>query len=264
MDPMTRHADPLDDRLRSLAREAAWPTTPDVTEAVLARVRAGAGVAVGQAPRRRSPIGRSWRVVALALLALVIAAAVAGAALFGLPGLRLGTVEVLPSPQVVDDPQAIRRWLGAPSDLAGARALLGADLRVPQALGEPDEVHVRDIAGRTHVALVYHAEPGAPVVADGLGLIITEWMGGFDEDFARKWLQERGGHAEVVDVDGSRGYWVSGLPHVLEYLDDEAGMRRTPSRLVGDVLVWQTGAVVYRIESPRGRDATLDIAASMR
>ncbi len=56
---------------------------------------------------------------------------------------------------------------------------------------------------------------------------------------------------------------MSGIPHAIEFLDDESGVTRGPARLVGDVLVWQDGDMVYRVESPLGRDATLDIARSM-
>jgi hypothetical protein len=161
------------------------------------------------------------------------------------------------------DAPAIRRWLGRPSDIAGAEAALGDDLRIPAALGDPDEVHLGDGAWRDRVALVYHAEPGAPAIADGLGLIVMEWRGGIDDRMGRKWLQDEVGHAEVVDVDGARGYWVSGQPHAIEFLDAESGVTRSSSRIVGDVLAWQDGAMVYRIESPHGRDATLAIARSM-
>jgi hypothetical protein len=203
-------------------------------------------------------------VVVLALLVLLIAAAVAGAALFGLPDLRLGYTEVLPSPAVSQDARAIRRWLGRPSDLVAARTALGDDLRIPAALGEPDEVHLGNGAWRDRVALVYHAAPRSPAVADGLGLIVMEWRGGLDVRMARKWLQETDGHAEVVDVGGARGYWVSGIPHAVEFLDELSGVTRSTARLAGDVLVWQDDDMVYRIESPLGRDATLAIAESMR
>lgn len=258
MDPLTRATDELEARLRALAPGAAWPPTPDVVGNALGRLRAGTPV-----PRRaRTPRGR-W-VVALALLALLIAGAVVGAALLGLPGLRLGFTEVLPSPVVVREPQAIRRWLGVPGDMVGASRALGDDLLVPQALGAPDEVYLGTGAWPDRVALVYHATPGAPAVAQGIGLIVTQWGGAFDERMGDKWLHERGGHAELVDVAGTQGYWLAGKPHVIEFLDDESGVGRMPSRLVGDVLVWQTGSVVYRIESPLGRDATLVIAESMR
>jgi hypothetical protein len=263
MDPMTQPTPDLEARLHALAERAAWPATPDVVGTAVGRIRAGASMTGAPGTARRPLRGRSGLVLALVLLALLIAAAVAGAALFGLPDLRFGTTEVLPSAAVRSDPLAIRRWLGRPGDLTAARAALGEDLLVPELLGEPDEVYLGD--GRMgRVALVYHPGPDAPAVADGLGVIVTEWRGGFDDRFARKWLQDDKGHAEVVDIGGTRGYWVSGIPHVLEFLDDESGIRRTISRIVGDVLVWQDGSMVYRIESPLGRDTTFDIAASMR
>ncbi len=258
MDRLNRPTDELDARLRALAPGAAWPPTPDVVGNALGSLRSGT-----PAPRpARTPRAR-W-VVVLALLILLIAGAVAGAALLGLPGLRLGFTEVLPSPVVVREPQAIRRWLGVPGDMAGASRALGGDLLVPHALGEPDEVYLGTGAWPDRVALVYHPSPGAPAVAEGIGVIVTEWGGAFDERMGDKWLQETGGHAELVDVAGTQGYWLTGKPHVIEFLDDESGVGPLPSRLVGDVLVWQTGSVVYRIESALGRDATLAIARSMR
>lgn len=258
MDRLSRPTDELEARLRALASDAPWPPTPDVVGSALTRLSS-----VPPVPRAAWTPRARW-VVALALLVLLIAAAAAGAALLGLPGLRLGFTEVLPSPVVVDEPHAIRRWLGTPGDMAAASRALGDDLLVPRVLGAPDEVYLGTGAWPDRVALVYHPTPGAPPVAEGIGVIVTEWGGAFDERMGDKWLREREGHAELVEVLGARGYWLSGKPHVIEFLDDESGVGRMPSRLVGDVLVWQTGSVVYRIESALGRDATLVIAGSMR
>jgi hypothetical protein len=264
MDPLTRPADPLDGRLRSLAEQAPWHPTLDAVGAAMARLRSIAPAHdVGPRAPRRAPMGRSWRVLLLALLALLIAAVVT-AALFGLPGLRLGFTDVLPSPQVPRDASGIRAALGTPSDIQIAGAALGDDLLVPEALGQPDEVYLGRVDRQARVALVYVTQPGSPAVVDDIGLLVTEWRGAIDDRYARKWLMEERGHAELVEVDGDRGYWVSGMPHVLEYLDDVSGIRRRVTRLVGDVLVWQSGRTVYRIESPLGRDATLAIAESMR
>jgi hypothetical protein len=182
----------------------------------------------------------------------------------GLPGLRLGFTETLPSPQVVDDPTQVRRSLGDRADLAAAWSALEDGLLVPDVLGEPDEVYVGPAGSRPRIALVYRADGGDRPLMGDIALIVTEWMGGLDEAYARKWIRSPEGTAAEVLVGDSRGYWVGGVPHVLEYLDDQSGIRRPVTRLVGDVLVWQSGPIVYRIESPLGLDATLAIARSMR
>lgn len=256
MDPMMA-TDPLEARLHELAEVAPWPPTPDVVAGPLARLRTPAPPTGAGAPRVR-------RALLLAIVALLLAAAVGAAALLGLPGLRLGFTDVLPSPVVPADAAAVRASLGDRADLEAARAALGDDLLVPAELGDPAEVYVGTIGSRSRVALVYPPADGAPALLGDIGLIVTEWTGALDEPYARKWLLEDDGHAEAVTVGGSRGYWVSGMSHVLEYLDDQSGIRRPPSRRVGDVLVWQSGPVVYRIESPLGLEATRAIGDSMR
>lgn len=263
LNPSTLPTDEVETRLHALAGMVPWPATPDVVAGALARIRTGPPVTAPGARGVRSSVARHGRVVALALLALLIAAAVAAAAIIGLPGLRLGFTETLPSPQVPDDSTQVRRSLGDRADLAAAWSALEDGLLVPDVLGEPDEVYVGSAGSRPRVALVYRADGGGPPLMGDIALIVTEWGGALDADYARKWLQMPDGHAEQVRVDGTRGYWVSGMPHVLEYLDDQSGIRRPVTRLVGDVLVWQAGSVVYRIESPLGRDTTLAIAGSM-
>jgi hypothetical protein len=257
--PMGQPTDPLDARLRSLADAGPWPTTPDVVGGALGRIRGE-----GHSRPRAGMAAHHRLVLIVVLLALLLAAAVASAALLGLPGLRFGVTDALPSPAIPSEAAAVRASLGDPADLAAARTALGDDLLVPISLGDPAEVYVGAVGSRPRVALVYPPADGAPALVGDIGLIVTEWGGALDEPYARKWLQEDQGHAEAITIDGQRGYWVSGMPHVLEYLDDQSGVRRSATRLVGDVLVWQSGPVVYRIESPLGLEATVAIADSMR
>lgn len=268
MDPMSmvppteQGADRLDDRLRALASRAAWPEAPDVVAGAVGRLGARGPERCRRESGGRLSAGRGRLVVVLVLLALLLAAAVGSAALLGLPGLRIGVTDQPPSPAVPTDAAAVRVSLGTPADLEVARATLGEGLLVP-ALGESPEVLVAGAGRRPRVALVYPVAAGAPALLGDIGLIVTQWAGALEEPYARKWLTEDEGHAEAVVVQGVRGYWVSGMPHVLEYLDDLGGIRRPSSRLVGDVLVWQAGPVVYRIETPLGLAATLEIAESM-
>jgi hypothetical protein len=263
MDPMNPMTIDLDARLLALAEVAPWPPTPDVVGGALARMRAPARpVAARPGGLVR---GDRRRVVVLALAALLLLAGVAVAALGGLPGLRIVFTDSLPTPNVSGDAQAMRAALGERVTLEDARQRLGVDLLVPEPLGGPDEVYLGAAGRLPRVALVYVATVGEPILTGDIGLLVTEWRGVIDEGYASKWVRDdEGGTAEAVTVRGTPGYWISGRHHALGYLEEVSGVRRPVIRLVGDVLVWQEGATVYRIETPLGRDATLAIAESMR
>ena len=73
------------------------------------------------------------------------------------------------------------------------------------------------------------------------------------------------GQAEKpVDVSGDRGWWITGAPHEIMVVrpDGEIGVLR--AAVVGDTLVFARDGTLYRIESALGKEATLDIARSMR
>jgi hypothetical protein len=69
---------------------------------------------------------------------------------------------------------------------------------------------------------------------------------------------------EPVDVRGTRGFWISGQPHELMINDGQGEPDHVTMRIVGDVLVWAQDGTLVRIESTLGKEATLEIADSMR
>jgi hypothetical protein len=254
MDEMTRLDLELEARLRTVAEGVRWPSTPDSVAAATTRLR--------ERDRRRPTHRR--RLVVLALVALLALAAAGAAALGGLPGLRFVFTDAPPSPHVVDDPWQIRASLGRPVSMDEARRALGADLLVPASAGAPDEVYLGSAAGQHRVAFVYLASGDEPRLHGDIGTIITQWRGELFDGLATKFLDRDRGLVEPLTVRGVPGYWVSGMPHVLEYLDVVSGIRRPISRLVGNVLVLEADGAVYRIETPGDRDQAVAIAESMR
>ena len=125
-------------------------------------------------------------------------------------------------------------------------------------------MYLGSAGGQHRVAFVYLAHGNEPRLHGDIGAIITEWGGELFDGFATKWLDRDHGIVEPVTVRGAPGFWVSGMPHVLEFLDVASGIRRPMTRLVGNVLVWQDDGVVYRIETPGERDPAIAIAESMR
>jgi hypothetical protein len=67
---------------------------------------------------------------------------------------------------------------------------------------------------------------------------------------------------EPVTVEGAQGFWISGEPHVIAYLEPDGDIRSETVRLAGNVLLWETGGVTYRIESTLSRAKAIAIAES--
>ena len=76
---------------------------------------------------------------------------------------------------------------------------------------------------------------------------------GGDVQLVKK-LLGTGTSATAVDVDGSRGVFIAGVPHVVV----------PPNRLAGNTLIWVRRAATYRLESALGRVAALRLARSVR
>jgi hypothetical protein len=72
-----------------------------------------------------------------------------------------------------------------------------------------------------------------------------------------------GASVTALEVDGAPGFWIEGPPHLIRYRGPEGQERTEMTRLVGDTLVWQSGDVLYRVESGLGLERTLRIAESI-
>ena len=248
-------------------------------EADLARPRRGwwpfGGRAAGGPALRRSFV--------LATIALVIVAAVAGAIGFGVPGIRIIFTGQTPSPQATASPRASQSPASSPSasvaptasgplgadlDLgfqttpSEAPALSGFPLALPtsSSVGPPDTVWFRE--GR--VSLVWKAGPGLPETqAAGVGLLITEFRGSVNQEFFQKMIGP-GSSISPVMVGDVAGWWISGEPHEIVYLDSRGEIIADTCRIVGDTLLWTRGDLTFRMETSLGRGAALGVAETIR
>jgi hypothetical protein len=270
--------------LRASSVSIVWPTAspagaPDVATRVRARLVAC------EAARRGS--WRLWRParrgLVLAIAALLALAAIAGAVGLGLPGLRiiLGEPPVSPPPSVAAPsglgpsglpsrtppsgaPGSTLR-LGDAVSLDDVEALTGIPPTLPidPAIGPPDAVYV-DRSRSNQVALVWAPSAALPETRDpGVGLILMRFDGRTDEGYHQK-LIGLGVTSEPVTVAGRSGFWISGDPHFFFYVREDGATIDDDRRWVGDALVWSDGTVTYRIEGALGRDATIDLAESLR
>jgi hypothetical protein len=225
----------LEQRLRALGAEAAWPPTPDLAASVAERL-AGApsveerGLWARFFDTRRSR-GRRRRLLAAAFAALLL---VPAAAAFGddlLEWLGLRSVEVRREPAL---PPGARR--PALDDL-GARVTLAEAARrarfapvVPERLGAPEEVRVRGGV----VTLVY----------DGGALLLAELRGALDRDLVRKIA---GPGTRVQQLPGG-GLFFSGRDHVYLYLRPDGSVAQGRPFLAGNTLLVERGDLLLRLE----------------
>ncbi|HEX6762961.1 MAG TPA: hypothetical protein VF094_09185 [Gaiellaceae bacterium] len=215
----------LEHDLRSLATELDWPETP--TPAL-------------RLEPRRARDRRWWRpaliAVAVVALALAVALSVPGARsailrVFHLGGATVERVDVLPPAR--EEP--LGASLGRRVSAAEAARALGQPVRLPRVPGTP-VLHLR--AGAVSVLL---AAP-QPVLLSELrsGGFLLKKLAGMETNVA------------PLEVGRDPGLWITGRPHVVL-------MPAAPARLAGNVLLWEDGTALYRLEAPR-----LDRATALR
>jgi hypothetical protein len=273
----------LELELRALAGDLAVPAGDRLPAVVRDRVaalpvpsggRRWTRFLIGGGPLRRAAI------VAIALILVLVT--VAGAAVLGLPGLRIifGPAGSASPESPVTSPSSsagIRSptppaeldaglGLGDPIALDAIAGVVPFEVRLPSdaRLGRPEIARWDPTLGGGQLSLLWRATPDLPeTTAEGVGALLTETPGGTDEELILKSIRPNG-TAEPVTVDGAPGFWLTGPPHGFiwwravdgQYVEDS---RRT----VGDTLVWSVGGMLYRLEIELGRDAAIEIAESI-
>jgi hypothetical protein len=153
--------------------------------------------------------------------------------------------------------------LGSKIDLVGAEERLRRKLLVPQGLGTPDAIYIRDLTiGGSEVFLVYRDRPGIPSAeTTGVALLVSEFTG----EVYRPGFQKLsfGATIERVTVNGGRGLWIEG-GHGLAYLDTNGDEVQDQFRLAGNVLLWEQGELTVRIESALSKAEALTLGATFR
>jgi hypothetical protein len=169
--------------------------------------------------RRRRPLRVPVLAVVLAVAAAFAVPQSRGAIIrfLHLGGDRIERVQRLPSAQE----RALRESLGAPTTRAVAHELLGRPFGAPGA-----RVY---LSGRVVSTLL----PGT--------VLFSELQTGADP-FLLKKFASAATTVEPVSIDGAPGVWIFGGRHVFL-----APM--LPARYAGNTLVWQRGAITYRLEA---------------
>jgi hypothetical protein len=187
----------------------------------------------------------------------------------GLRGVRIvAAPSDTPTPSVTPTPiLGAGLDLGQRGTLAEAQAAVPFTILVPTdpQLGRPDEVYLRQGTIADQVTLLYRARPGLPVGDySGAGLLLTEFQARIDEEFLLTKTVHLGSKVEPVLVGSDPGFWISGRPHEVGYVDAVGGQLFDRTRLAGNVLLWQHGSVTLRIEADVAREDAIRLASSVR
>lgn len=227
----------LELRLAALRDELAWPETPRLEPALDRRPARS---------QRLRPLALGLAVVLTVLagiLALSPGARSAFLEIFDLKGARVERVETLP--QVEAQPVD----LGERVDREEAERRLGFELLD---LGEPDAIFVRD----GMVATLVYGQLEKP------RLVLSQLNGAVWEGFAKK-AAGGGTRIESVVVGGERGLFVSGDEHYVMYLDESGNVADDATSLAGNVLLWNRGDLLLRLEGDLTRDEALELAEAV-
>jgi hypothetical protein len=232
----------LEQRLVALGAALELPPAPNVVPAVLTRL-----------PERRHRRRPARRTLVLALAATLLLAGGAMAVpptrheilqILGLRGVRIERVRQLP-PGAAST--GLRLGLGRPIPLSSARHAASFTALLP--------------AGSA-VAYLGHDVPGGRISLLVGRVLITEFRG-TTTPFIFK-LVGPGTRVERVRVNGGLGFYLSGAPHQVLFQTDTGEIQADNVRLAGNVLIWQQGRLIIRIEGTRTPAAALSLARSLR
>ena len=241
---------PIEARLVDLAGAIDWPPAPDVRDAVRA----------GIARRRRR---RRLLLLAAAVAAIALLGGAAAAVSLEVRGAIVQQVPALPSPSAgASGGAGIGLDLGDRyQTLAAAERAAGFRALVPAALGQPDEVWFRSSPGV--LTLLYRPRPGLPATAEtDVGALVMEARATVGQTSFVKLAPPRSS-VQPVTVNGGQGFWVSGAPHAFFFYGAPGDSRFDSFRLAGDVLIWNQGGLVVRIESGLDERGALRLAGTV-
>jgi hypothetical protein len=283
---MAEELDRLERVLAVIGPEIDFPgAASDLAGAVASRLRTEAGPPRFSVSGLRSrgafrPVVRpAWHMVAAA--AIVILLVVTGTvslwtpardAVAGWLGLRGVQIQLLPSPPSASPtatPPAVPLGqdldLGEPVTIGKAQALATHPLATPtDPARTPHVVYESSTLPGGLVSFVYGARPGLAAGGDGVSVLFMQFRARIDRQILLFKGVGPGTKLQAVRVNGQPGFWLTGEPHGLAF----AGLDGKPvfdsQRLAGNVLIWEHGDEVLRLEGTFTKAEALRIARSVR
>lgn len=239
----------LEQQLRDLRHDVAWPDAPDLAASVVAQL------AEPPRPRRHR--------LRLAVVAVAVALAVATAVLAVSPGarsalrdlFRIGGAEITRVDRLPDLDAYGDLVLGDLVPLREAQKRVAFTIRQPETKdGQPvDAVFLDPTVPGGLVTIAWAPEPR----------LILQQFAGTALPYVRK-LAEPGTTIENVEIDGAPGAWLEGAPHYVIIGTMHGQTQEREARLAGNVLIWERDGVTFRLEGDIPKWQALSIARGVR
>jgi hypothetical protein len=274
----------LEQALADFGRLIEFPRTPDFASTIRSRLETETGTQDVEPAKIRLLTPRRALAVAAAVLILFLAAALAGLPDFrhtvadrlGVRGVKIVFEDETPTPE--STPVGSTVLLGRQMTLEEAQAAVPFELKVPNlpGVGEPDEVYVRTLVTRFDgirqtqeiVSFIYYPSDALPETREtGAGALLMQFETHDAAALLGKGVGE-GGNVIRVEVEGAtdnEGWFVVG-PSSLYLRPDPSRSdccgtyEQRPS---GNVLLWDTDAITYRLESSLNSADSVDFAESL-
>ncbi|HET9286846.1 MAG TPA: hypothetical protein VFO26_04750 [Gaiella sp.] len=239
----------LERELTSLAASVEWPEAPDVTAAVAGRIAEPAPRPTMHRPRLAVAL-----VVLLAALLAVLAVPPARTAILdwlGIGGARIVRVDQLPA----IEPSPGLEILGDEMPLETARSRAGFPFADPPR-DEPAPDVIR-VAPGIRVSYIWRE-------GERVRLLLTQFPGSVDDPALLKKLVGSSTSVEELAVDGDRGIWLEGGPHVVYFVAPDGDVQYDQGWLAGNTLLVDRDGVTLRIEGALERDEAVQLASAVR
>lgn len=243
--------------LTMTARDIDWPDAPDVAGRVSSRILDRERHPSLARPRLSLPHRRRTLLLVVAGVVLLAAAAVAAKVVIDLGALTIDTIPGRPT--ALPSAVASGPTLGHPATLRDAEREAGFPARVPGTLETPDAIWVDTAQEGARIVLAWEPSETLPAI-DGLpwGAVLYEFHGEMEQ--ASKGVFLEGNTFDDVELEGHDGIWITGV-HELDLVTDEDTYARY--RVTGNVLVWEAGGIVLRLETASDQAEAIRIAESI-
>lgn len=249
----------FEQRMELLSEDVRFTATPDFAMSI-----------GGLLPPRVSRIDWQRRLLIAAAIVVVVLVAALGvpesrsaiAKWMGLGGIRIEFVDRLLDRDdrvEIDSSLIVGEEIGTNEDAFGnGRTVFGLSEI------EPERVFWRAEGEAEMLTLLYLPSESLPEIGGtGVGVLLMHIETPADFYFLVKesWTK---GEGTVVTVNGIDGYWVE-TGNLIAVPYDPKGVYGLDavSRPTGNVLLWQSGGITYRLETNLDRDAAIELAESL-